>query len=387
MKDNWTYKKLGEVSYYPNRRVAVSDLPEYSYVGVENLIKDKGGVSFSGTVPKIDSAIECLKNDILIGNIRPYLRKIWLADRNVGASGDIVVIRINPDFADKLSPNYLYAVLSSDSFFNYDNANTKGAKMPRGDRKVIANFVIPIPSLSEQLHIVSEIKLLQGLISKQQVQLKELDNLAQAVFYDMFGDPVENEKGWEEKSMEELYDIGSSKRVFESQWKTEGVPFIRAREIVRMAKNEPIESPIFVSEELYQDYSKKYGVPSEGDIMITAVGTLGVCYIVKKSDRFYFKDGNILWFKSKGLCETRFIKDQYATDFVVSQIQGNANAAVVGTYTIMNAKKTKVVVPPRSLQKKYVDIVESIDKQKAAISQSIAETQKLFDYTMDKYFG
>jgi type I restriction enzyme S subunit len=131
----------------------------------------------------------------------------------------------------------------------------------------------------------------------------------------------------------------------------------------------------------------KYGIPSAGDMMITAVGTLGVSYIVKDTDRFYFQDGNILWFKSKGLCEPRFIKDEYATDYVMNQIRGNANASVVGTYTIMNANRTRVVVPPMKLQREYVEKVEAIDKQKASINESIVQTQKLFDYTMDKYFG
>ncbi len=244
-----------------------------------------------------------------------------------------------------------------------------------------------MPPIGEQERIVAELDLLQGIIEKKKEQLKAYDQLAQSIFYTMFGDPIDNPKGWETKCMVELFDIGSSKRVFESQWQNEGIPFYRAREIVKFAQNEPIDSPIFVSEELYSEYAGKYGVPSKGDIMVTAVGTLGVCYIVKAEDRFYFKDGNILWFKSKGLCESRFIKDQYATPFVMGQIQGNANAAVVGTYTITNAKKTKVIVPPLQLQKDYVQKVEAIERQKALVQQSIDETQTMFDYTMDKYFG
>lgn len=382
MKDNWTYKKLGEVSYYPNRRVAVSDLPEYSYVGVENLIKDKGGVSFSGTVPNIDSAIECLKNDILIGNIRPYLRKIWLADRNVGASGDIVVIRINPDFADKLNPNYLYAVLSSDSFFNYDNANTKGAKMPRGDRKVIANFVIPIPSLSEQLHIVSELNLLQGLISKQQVQLKELDNLAQSIFYDMFGDPVENEKGWEISTLLEVsdgkltYGSGASAKEYDGETR-----YIRITDIEDNGslKNERV-SP--------NEINSKY-LLNDGDILFARSGaTVGKTYQHKSNNGKCIYAGYLIRLipnRKMVLPEYvfGFTKTAYYKSFVsMSQkavAQPNINAEQYGNL--------KICVPPFQLQQIFAEKIEVIEKQKATIGQSIAETQKLFDYTMDKYFG
>ena len=228
---------------------------------------------------------------------------------------------------------------------------------------------------------------LNRVIEAKKEQLKELDNLAQAIFYDMFGDPIVNEKGWDIVEMRTLFDIGSSKRVFESQWTDQGVPFYRAREIVRLSRNEPIESPIFISEPLFKEYSTKYGFPSEGDIMVTAVGTLGVCYLVKKTDKFYFKDGNLLWFRDKGVCDTRFIKDQFTTDYVRNQIQGNANAAVVGTYTITNANKTMVFLPPLDFQKEYVRKVEAIDRQKELINQSIKDVQTLFDAKMDYYFG
>ena len=270
---------------------------------------------------------------------------------------------------------------------DYLNSLGRGATFKEISKRTTEQIPIPVPPIGEQERIVAELDLLQGIIEKKKEQLKAYDQLAQSIFYTMFGDPIDNPKGWETKCMVELFDIGSSKRVFESQWQNEGIPFYRAREIVKFAQNEPIDSPIFVSEELYSEYAGKYGVPSKGDIMVTAVGTLGVCYIVKAEDRFYFKDGNILWFKSKGLCESRFIKDQYATPFVMGQIQGNANAAVVGTYTITNAKKTKVIVPPLQLQKDYVQKVEAIERQKALVQQSIDETQTMFDYTMDKYFG
>ena len=244
-----------------------------------------------------------------------------------------------------------------------------------------------VPPIAEQEKIVAELDCLSGIIEKKKQQLKELDALAQSIFYEMFGDPVENDKGWDIVTLDDVFEIGSSKRVFESQWTDSGVPFYRAREIVKLSKGENIDSPIFISEELYHEYSRKYGVPSEGDMMVTAVGTLGVCYLVKNTDRFYFKDGNTLWFKSRGLCETRFIKDEFATDFIVNQIKGNANAAVVGTYTITNAKKTRVILPPLSLQQEYVRKVQHIDKQKELIAQSIKETETLFNSRMDYYFN
>ena len=382
MKDNWTYKKLGEVSYYPNRRVSVSDLPEYSYVGVENLIKDKGGVSFSRTVPNIDSAIECLKNDILIGNIRPYLRKIWLADRNVGASGDIVVIRINPDFADKLNPNYLFAVLSSDSFFDYDNANTKGAKMPRGDRKVIANYVIPVPSLSEQLHIVSELNLLQGLISKQQAQLKELDNLAQAVFFDMFGDPVANDKGW---GVQPLGMIGKIARGV-SKHRPRNAPELLGDYMPFIQTGDIANSGMYITN--CQSGYSELGVAQskvwhKGTLCITIAANIGKCAIMTFDACFPDSVVGFIATPNKTLTEYvyfYFLRIQQALeDNAMGVAQKNINLGILNNMNIP--------VPPLSLQLSFAEKIEAIEKQKVNISKSVEETQKLFDYTMDKYFG
>ena len=91
----WEVKKLGEVSIYPKERVAINQICSSQYVGVENLIKDRGGVRFSDNLPKADVAIAYKENDILLGNIRPYLKKIWLADKVGGASGDVVIISLN----------------------------------------------------------------------------------------------------------------------------------------------------------------------------------------------------------------------------------------------------------------------------------------------------
>ena len=180
----------------------------------------------------------------------------------------------------------------------------------------------------------------------------------------MFGDPRINPKGYDIVPISSLFDVASSKRVFESEWRESGVPFYRAREIVKLSKDGYVDNELFIDEEMYEAYKNKYGVPKSGDMMVTGVGTLGVCYIVKETDRFYFKDGNTLWFKNKGLCDVRFIKDQYDTDFVREQILANANVSTVGTYTITNANNTLVLIPPLEEQEQYVEFCKQTDKSK-----------------------
>lgn len=111
---------------------------------------------------------------------------------------------------------------------------------------------------------------------------------------------------------------------------------------------------------MYEDYGSKYGLPQPGDLMVTGVGTLGICYQVKESDKFYFKDGNILWLRNfdKNLLST-FVKYLYSSPFIANQILATAEGGTVGTYTISNAKNTKVPVPPIEVQRRIIDGLES----------------------------
>ncbi|MEZ7746861.1 restriction endonuclease subunit S [Prevotella jejuni] len=170
----WEVISLSELSMYPNERIAINQLSPSQYVGVENLIKDRGGVRFSNSLPKANSAIAYKENDILLGNIRPYLKKIWLADKGGGASGDVVIIRISNR---KITPVFLFKVLSSDSFFEYDNTYTKGAKMPRGDRKVIAKFGVILPPLPLQQSFAHKIEQIERQKASVQKTISDLEML------------------------------------------------------------------------------------------------------------------------------------------------------------------------------------------------------------------
>ena len=170
----WEVKKLGEIAVFPSKRVNIVDLTPLQYVGVENLLKDKRGVEFSQTLPNADKAIEFIVDDILIGNIRPYLRKIWFSNINGGASGDVIVVRKN---SPSIIPTYLFKVLSTETFFEYDNANTHGAKMPRGDRKMIELFPVPLPPLSLQQDFAKRIELIEQQKAQISSTIKDLETL------------------------------------------------------------------------------------------------------------------------------------------------------------------------------------------------------------------
>jgi type I restriction enzyme S subunit len=142
---------LEDVAVYSKERIAASEIDENTYVGVDNLLQDKRGKTISEHVPVEGNLIKYYPEDILIGNIRPYLRKIWFADNIGGTNGDVLVIRAK---TDKVIPKYLYYNLSSEKFFEYDNGKSKGAKMPRGDKEAVMKYKLLIPSKDIQKKIV-----------------------------------------------------------------------------------------------------------------------------------------------------------------------------------------------------------------------------------------
>lgn len=309
---------------------------------------------------------------------------IWDKEEPIHYQNALHRVRFNEGIDARFVLYYLYFLKQTGIL---DGRYGKGVTIKHLVKSSLISIPVPVPTIDEQKRIVDELDLLSGIIDTKNAQLHDLDALAQSIFYEMFGDPSLNEKDWPVKNISDLFDVGSSKRVFESEWRDSGVPFYRAREIVRLSKGLPLEDPIFIEEALFASYQRKYGIPTAGDIMVTGVGTLGVCYLVKEGDRFYFKDGNTLWFKDKHVANSRFIKDQYSTDFVKDQIKGNSHGATVGTYTIVNAKKTRVICPPVELQNEYVKRVQVIDAQKQLIENSLSDTQNLLDSRMDHYFG
>ena len=146
------WKELGEVAEYSKTRISYELLNEKNYVGVDNLLQDKAGKEESSHLPTQGNSTKYQDNDILIGNIRPYLKKIWQANCIGGTNGDVLVIHPTDE---TIHPRYLYQILADDNFFNYNMQHAKGAKMPRGDKARIMEYKIPIPSLPEQERIVA----------------------------------------------------------------------------------------------------------------------------------------------------------------------------------------------------------------------------------------
>ena len=182
---------------------------------------------------------------------------------------------------------------------------------------------------------------------------------------------------WKLATLEDLYSITSSKRVFQSEWRDSGIPFYRAREIAVMGEGLPAPKDLYISEEMYERYSKQYGSIKENDVLITGVGTLGKVYVVKKDDKFYFKDGNIIWLQWNGQYSSQFLKHLYRTTALTDQVFGNAGGSTVPTYTITNAKATRVPCPDYLEQCEIAEVLSEIDNLIATSEKQISKKKAI----------
>lgn len=167
--------------------------------------------------------------------------------------------------------------------------------------------------------------------------------------------------GWEICYLGELFNVCSAKRVKQSDWRTEGVPFYRAREIVKLSNNDFVDNELYISEDHYQQVKKEYGIPQPGDLMVSGVGTIGKVYVVKDTDHFYYKDASVLCFENRhGIIDSQYAKYMLMSEFIQNQMRENSKGTTVDTITISAAMNYICFVPPANEQKRIVSAIEQI---------------------------
>ncbi len=175
----------------------------------------------------------------------------------------------------------------------------------------------------------------------------------------------------------------------QSQWQSEGVPFYRGREITLLAAEGFVNNALFISEDLYAEFAAKNGVPNAGDIMITAIGTIGNSYIVQDSDRFYFKDASVLWLKKTTDVNSEFINWWLKSPLFFDQLD-RGNGATVDTLTIQKLQAVAVDLPPLPEQQRIVTLLDEafdgIATAKANAEKNLQNARDIFESYLQTVF-
>ena len=368
-KQDWTYKKLGEVATL----VADGDWIESKDQSDHGIrLIQTGNVGNGIYKSKEDSphfiseetfsrlgCTEIFEGDCLVSRLPDPVGRACIVP-NIGyrmiTAVDCSIIRFGNNYLPKFFVNYS----QSSNYRISINNNTTGTTRKRISRKNLEKILIPVPPLAEQERIVAELDLLSGIIEKKKEQLKAYDQLAQSIFYTMFGDPIDNPKGWETKTIGNTCTItcGQDYKTVEDEngkypiYGTGGImgwanQFRCPKDSVIIGRKGNINNPILVNADFW-NVDTAFGVTPNNDV-------LSAIY-------FFF-----------------FCKEYDFTQHDVS--------VTIPSLRRTDILKIKLPVPPLSLQQEFAEKIEAIERQKALVQQSIEETQTMFDFTMDKYFG
>ena len=262
-----------------------------------------------------------------------------------------------------------------------------GSAIPHIYFKDYSKYIIPVPPLSTQQSIVSELDTLSGIIAECKETLKDYDALEQSIFYDMFGDPVKNEKGWEVKKLGECFKVTSSKRIYMEELTDCGIPFLKVADINNLI-NEKCTPTSFISNDKYQELKSNGHVPSPNDLLVTARGTIGKVYIIQENDAFYFQDGMITWLKQgRYKIEPKYIKDLFQVPNFLEYLGQFSNNSTVAFLSIAKLATVNIPIPPLPLQQSFATKIEAIEQMKAETREALQEAETLLQARMDYWFN
>ena len=191
----WEKCTLGEIMSYSKDRVPSNTLTDDNYVSTENMLPQFGGIYRAQNAPSNGSAIAYQKGDTLLSNIRPYLKKVWLANNNGGCSADVFVLK---SVNEKCNSDFLYYLVANDNFISYVMNGAKGVKMPRGDKEQIKKYQLSIPSKKEQCKITELLSKLDQRIATQIRVIDKLESLIKGIYNSIL---------WREYKQASLSDI------------------------------------------------------------------------------------------------------------------------------------------------------------------------------------
>lgn len=208
-------EKLGDIAPFVTEKVSYTKISPKSYISTDNMLQNKAGVVAYSGVPNIGRVTLYRKGDILISNIRPYLKKIYLAKAEGGCSNDVLVFRNTNDY---ILNDYLYAILSNDLFFEYMMTGKTGLKMPRGDKKMIPNFGIPVPSVEIQKKIIAEYSMVEEQYQKCIDNISRLKDDMDSVLADSYSKSTTDLR----LDNEQVFNLSIGRRVLKSELKKDG---------------------------------------------------------------------------------------------------------------------------------------------------------------------
>ena len=392
-RSKWEYKKLGEVATFINgdRGVNYPSQTDFVEVGIPfvnagHLTNNKIDFSSMNYIKrekydKLGSG-KIRKGDILFC-LRGSLGKKAIVDNlEEGAIASSLVI-IRPS---KIDTNFLSYYLESPSIKREILRSNNGSSQPNLSAKSVSQFVVTVPQIADQKRIVAELDCLNEMIAVKQEQLKEFDKLAQSIFYDMFGDPLENAHGWHCDILANLVseDCSISYGIVQPGDDVEdGVPVVRP---VDLTSSVVYRKGLKVVDKAISD-SYKRTILNGNELLFCVRGTTGIMSFASEELKGCNVTRGITPLSFSEKVDRTYIYYLLATPYLQSIIAEKTNGIALKQINMRDVRQLPILLPPLSLQQQFAEKISAIEAQKELVKQSIAETQQLFNSKMDYYFN
>lgn len=354
--------------------VKPSDIPEnnISYINDSEFYISETARSKARILPTQSVLVTCIG---IIGKV---------AINQVECAFNQQINAIIPDLK-KCLPNYLAYAIQYRKEQMQDIANA--AVVPILNKTQFSNIEINLPSLDKQHETITVLCKIGKLISLRKQQLTKLDELVTARFVEMFGESRSNLKGWQTVALQEIANVGSSKRVFVEELKKTGIPFFRGTEIGALAEGKRVVPELFITQEHYQSLCEATGAPAMGDLLMPSICPDGRIWLVDNESPFYFKDGRVLWVhpvnkKINGCYLQHALKETIMADY-----ESIASGTTFAELKIFALKALQIMVPPLKLQELFSNFVANVERQRLTIQQSLDKLEVLKKTLMQEYFG
>ena len=282
-----------------------------------------------------------------------------------------------------LLPRYLYYFCK---FFDFERLN-KAVTIPSLTKADLLKININVPTLEKQKAIVEQLLGIDAIIYLRQEELQKLDDLIKARFVEMFGDIATGQYKYETRRMGEVAKVGSSHRVFTTEFVDEGIPFYRGTEIGELANGQKPSEPYYISKEHYNRLANDDTRPKVGDLLMPSICNKGQVWMVDTEEPFYYKDGRVLCISpNREIYDSRYLQYFMRVKTEV-EYPKMGSGSTFSEFKIFLLKDFEVLTPPRDIQEEFSSFVEQVDKSKVAVQKALEKTQLLFESLMQQYFG
>lgn len=396
MRENWTYKKLGEVATF-KRGLTYSGKDEVSFS--ENVVLRSNNIDLTTNALNLDE-LKYISSDICIpedkklkadsifmcmsNGSKQHLGKVAFIEHDMSYAFGGFMGLIIPE-KEKIYPKYLYFYFCSPQFKDVLSSIGNGANINNIKFVDIAKYNIKTPPLSEQQSIVAELDKINELISLKKAQLSDLDALAQSIFYDMFGDPIENEKGWEVKKLGEISTVKTGpfgSMLHKDDYISNGIPLVNPIHI----KDYRIVADVnfTISSEKAKELNNY--ILRRNDVIFARRGDIGRCAVVSDVEDGYLCGTGSLFVRFEHKVIPQYIMYIIRSSSFIKELISKAKGA-----TMLNLNSTIIAdlpipLPPLSLQQDFAKRIELIEQQKAQISSTIKYLETLLASRMQYWF-